>query len=273
MLAVNTTGPDILEPHSRRDDGRLGSAPRNGVSLFFPAGQRPSAQAIAGLLAAEPGTGSGGDVTARISHRPPDRDGWVELLANGLTFDLVGLAPALPAPQTEIVQEHGFDGACCLEGLETVELVPGGHIVGGARLLPVIRVLAGLAASLALKLPVAAVGWQSAQTVMEPRYFAQVVVNWLAGGAFPTLGLTALLRAEDGSIASRGLARFSGQEMQLEAAAGETPSDSLKLAIRVVDFLVRQGKLAAPREIDSPRGRLLAEPSQTGRQVWVWRQN
>lgn len=269
---MKTTESDTLEPYSLRHGGGQGSVQRNGVSLFFPPGQRPSADMMDSVLGMEPGTGGGAEVTARIVHRPPDLEGWLELLANGLTFDLVGLAPSVPARSMEIVQQHGFDSPFCSDGMETVELVPGGHIVGGAGLLPVIRILAGLAASLALKLPVAAVGWQSAQTVMEPRYFAQLVVNWLAGGAFPALGLTALLRAEDGSIGTRGLARFSGQEMQLEGAPGESASDSLKLAIRVVDFLVRQGKLEGPREIDSPRGRLLVEPSQTGRQIWVWRQ-
>lgn len=241
--------------------------PGNAVSLYFAAGQRPSAETIAALL-----DEYGGAIMARISHRPPDRDGWLELLASGLTFDLAGLAPTLPSPPKVCVQTHGFDQAPLLEGLEGIDLLPGGHIAGGAGLAPIIRTQAGLAASLALKLPVAAIGWQSAQTLMEPRYFAQIVVNWLAGGTFPALGLTALLRGQDGSIATRGLARFLGSEMQLEGSAEETPADTLKLAIRVVDYLVRQGAMTETREIDSPRGRLLLEPSQAGRQLWVWRQ-
>jgi hypothetical protein len=243
------------------------AAPGNGVSLFFRPGERPTAAAIAALLDA-----SNGEIMARVTHRPADDEGWLELLASGLTFELTGLEPADAAAGGDTVQIHGFDRAPLMTELEAIHLLPGRHIAGGAGLPPVIRTQAGLAASLALKLPVAAVGWQSAQTVMEPRYFAQIVVNWLAGGTFPALGLTALLRGEDGSIATRGLSRFSGCEMQLEGAAGEPPSETLKLAIRIVDYLVRQGSITEPREIDTPKGRLLLEPSRAGRQLWVWRQ-
>ncbi|EQB12021.1 hypothetical protein L284_15925 [Novosphingobium lindaniclasticum LE124] len=276
---MKTNEPDTLEPDQapgetslvgdpRSDQpARDGEVPGNGVSLYFSPGQRPSAETIAALLEQ-----SSGAIMARISHRPPDRDGWLELLASGLTFDLLGLAPALPSLSPISVQTHGFDQAPRMEGLEGIDLLPGGHIAGGAGLAPIIRTQAGLAASLALKLPVAAVGWQSARTLMEPRYFAQIVVNWLAGGTFPALGLTALLRGQDGSIATRGLARFVGSEMQLEGSVEETPADTLKLAIRVVDYLVRQGPLTETREIESPRGRLLLEASQARRQLWVWRQ-
>lgn len=244
------------------------AVPGNGISLYFRRGSRPSTEAISALIEAT----ANADIMARITHRPPPQEGWLELLASGLTFDLTGLAPAKSATSGDILQYHGFDETPRCEELEAVELSPGGHIAGGSGLLPVNRTMVGLATSLSLKLPVAAIGWRSAQTLMEPRYFAQIIVNWLAGGAFPALGLTALLRSEDGSISTKGLSRFVGREMQLEGAVEETPSDTLKLAIRMVDYLVRQGAFAEPRVIDSPRGKLLLEPSQGGKQVWVWRQ-
>lgn len=274
MIGVNIIEPEPVKtnPSSRKakDRGVLAAAaPRNGVSLYFKPAERPSVEVIAALIEAS----AGREIMARVTHRPPEEKGWVELLASGLTFDLSGLAPAKAAAQGDILQNHGFETVPRIEELEAIELAPGGHIAGGAGLVPVIRTLAGLAASLSLKLPVSAIGWQSAQTVMEPRYFAQIIVNWLAGGAFPALGLTALLRADDGSLLTRGLSRFVGKEMQLEGASGETPSETLKLAIRVADYLVRQGAFDQPREIDSPRGRLLLEPSRKGRQIWVWRQH
>ncbi|TCM40796.1 hypothetical protein EDF59_104277 [Novosphingobium sp. ST904] len=243
------------------------NAPRNGVSLLFPAGLRPSADRIADLLE----TAESGGVAARVSFRPPPDEGWLELLSSGLTFDLLGLSPAGAAAAVEAPHSYGFDDIQAPCALEAVDLVPGGHIAGGAGLLPVVRTQVGIAAALALELPVAAVAWQSAGTLMEPRYFARVVMNWLAGGAFPALGLTALAAGSDGSIATKGLSRFIGQEMQLEARDGEPPADAIKLAIRVVDYLVRNGRLTEPREIEAPGGNLLAEPSQVGRQIWVWR--
>ncbi|WP_132385788.1 hypothetical protein [Novosphingobium sp. PhB165] len=239
-----------------------------GVSLLFSAGKRPSVEDIERLL----GGGDGSAPAARITHKPPREQGWLELLSSGLTFDLSGLAPANPASGAEIRHAYGFDAVPEMGALEAVEIVPGGHIAGGSTMLPVVRTLAGLAADLALQLPVSAVAWHSAGTVMAPGYYARMVMNWLGGGAFPVLGLTALVPAEDGSIASQGLAAFSGQEFQLEAAEGERRADTVKLAIRVVDHIVRHGPLTTPGPIDGAPG-LFAEPSQVGKVVWIWRQN
>ncbi|WP_260923592.1 hypothetical protein [Novosphingobium sp. 9] len=71
-----------------------------------------------------------------------------------------------------------------------------------------------------MRLPVVAVGWGPAETLMDPSYFARIVMNWLGGGAFPVLGLTAIAVASDGSVASRGLAHFTGQELQLQGREG-----------------------------------------------------
>ncbi|MGF7153192.1 hypothetical protein [Novosphingobium gossypii] len=238
-----------------------------GLTLTFRAGERPDADAIARVIAASREAG----LPASISHRPPGAAHWLELLASGLTFDLNGLAPGAPGPVANSQQEWGFEGSGPVGG-ETIELVPSGHIAGGAGILPVLRTMMGLAANLVLELPVQSVGWGAAQTAMEPRYFCRAVLNWLGGGPFPGLGLTALLPAQDGSIASRGLAHFTGQEMQLEGRAGEAPADTAKLAVRVIDRLVTMGRLAAPVRIDAGDQILTAEPSQVGRLVLVWRE-
>lgn len=206
-------------------------------------------------------------VAARISHRPEDGS-WLEILANGLIFDLRGLAPAAPAEGCALNHSYGFTEDMPDRGLEAIEIVPGPHIAAGGQLPPVVRTLAGLVANLALNLPVAAVAWHGAETCIEPRFFSRTVLNWLAGGAFPALGLTALVPASDGSVASKGLAAFTRQEFQLAGAPGESPADALKLAVRVADYLVRSGRLTEPCEIT---GSLSAEPSQFGNLVWVWR--
>lgn len=253
-------------------DKRLlqGDTRRAGLSLLFPTGTRPTVQDIVRLFETSAASG----LAARISHIPQSEQGWVEILASGLTFDLRGLAPgqpASPAQGDEPRFRYGFEGALDADELEAIELVPSGHIAAGAGLLPVLRTMAGLAANLALHLPVAAVAWHSAQTLMEPRYFSRIVLNWLSGGAFPALGLTALVPAGDGSIASSGLAHFTGQEMQLEGRADEPQADTVKLAIRLIDYLVREGRLDAPHTIEAGDTTLLAEPSQVGRLVLVWR--
>lgn len=209
---------------------------------------------------------------ARISYRPDEPEGWVELLASGLTFDLTGLAPAEPAPPPPQGHYFGLDAAAAARPLEAITLIPGQHIVGGIAMMPVVRAMAGLAANIALPFSVKAVCWHPAQSWMEPQYFARIVLNWLAGGAFPALGLTAVEEADDRSVMSKGLAFFIGQEVQLEALRDEAPADTVKLAVRLIDYMVRNGPLRAPRELEGPGGeRLHAEPSRFGKSVWVWR--
>ncbi len=236
-----------------------------GVSLLFEAGCRPSADDMARLF-------DGGGSTARISHRPRQDEGWLELLSSGLTFDLSGLKPGAGSPVPAPQHVYGFEqSAPRFQALEAVEIAPGRHIAAGRAMLPVVRTLAGLAAGLALQAPVVAVAWHSAGTAMAPAYFARIVMNWLGGGAFPALGLAALVPAPDGSVASQGLAAFTGQEFQLEAAQGEARAETIKLAIRVADFLVRHGAMTRSGPIEGGNG-LFAEPSQVGNLVWIWRQ-
>lgn len=245
---------------------QTGNAGNAALMLLFREGARPAADDIARLLdAADSG------MSARISHRPEPSAGWLELLARGLTFDLRGLSPAMPVPHEPARHAYGF-GAVSADGpLEAVALVASGHIAAGAALGPVLRTMFKLAANLAIRLPVEAVLWRPAGTVMEPSYFSRAVLNWLAGGAFPALGLTALMPASDGSVASSGLSHFIGQEMQLEGLPGEAQAESVKLAIRLVDYLVRHGPLTEPHTITQDPGVLLAEPSSVGKRVWVWR--
>jgi len=258
-------------PHTFQQSGagQMSDAAGAGLSLLFQAGTRPGAQDVARLIESSHAAG----LLARVSHMPEPEEGWLELLASGLTFDMRGLAPARPAPVTAPGYTFGFEDKDGTDGVfEAVELLPSGHIAAGGRLQPVLRTMMGLAADLALNLPVAGVAWGPAQTLMEPRYFSRMVLSWLSGGAFPALGLTALVCGADGSIVSQGLAHFTGQEMQIEGREGESPADTVKLAIRVVDHLVRQGRIADPLRIGTGPGALLLEPSQVGKLVLVWRE-
>lgn len=236
--------------------------------MLLAPGSRPAALQIERLFESAEMAGTAG----RISHRPDRSEGWLEILASGLTFDLRGLSPADPAGHRPSQHCYGFADQAPDEPLEALEIIPGGHIAAGGGLLPVIRIMAGLTANLALNLPVEAVVWHTADTWLEPRYFARTVLTWLAGGVFPALGLTALLPASDGSIASRGLAHFTGQEIQLAGAPGEAQAETVKLAVRVIDYLVRTGKLTEARKISDAGVSLFAEPSQFSNTVWIWRE-
>ncbi|MGE4303980.1 MAG: hypothetical protein AB7E24_08080 [Novosphingobium sp.] len=240
---------------------------RAGILILFAKGTRPDLVDVASLLdKADSG------IPAHVTHRPDPAEGWLEVLASGLTFDLRGLSPSAPFPCDAMPHVYGFEEGQALDDLEAVQLVASGHIAAGAGLQPVVRMLVNLAANLVLNLPATAVAWPPARTMMEPRYFSRTAFNWLSGGVFPALGLTALETGANGSVTSAGLAHFIGQELQLEARDGESRVDAVKLAIRLVDYLVRQGPLIDRQTIDLGEGPLLAEPSPVGKRVWIWRE-
>lgn len=267
--------PDKLRgSHGTAEDSARGrhlvSERAGGVlSLLYAAGERPSADDVARLL---DGQAAPSEQMARISHRPDEAEGWVELLASGLTFDLSGLAPASPISPEPDVHRFGVSADMQSAALEEVVLAPGEHTASGAAMLPIVRVMCGLGARLALLGKVKAVCWHPAHSWMEPSYFRRIIAAWLGGGAFPALGLTALVRTPDGALESRGLAFFTGQELRMDAREGESAAATAKLAVRVIDLLVRQGRVGQQFDLPGPDGKqLLVVPSPDGEIVRVSR--
>jgi hypothetical protein len=209
------------------------------LSLMFAPGHRPDADAVA-RIAALPA-----DNTAfSVSFRPKDDQSWLELLAMGLTYDLTGLSPAPQAPSVPAEHLFGLDRHVLEPQLEAVRIVPGPHLAAGGALIPVVRVLAGLGAELARLPGLRAVGWEAARSWMAPAYFTSVVRGWLSGGVFPALGLTSLVRGEDGAMTSKGLTLFTGFEVVVEPVAGETAQETARLAARAIHALVEAGAAA-----------------------------
>ena len=238
-----------------------------GISLLFTPGERPGADQVESLL----GSGVGGESPARVSARV-DGQGWIELLASGLTFDMSGLSPA--APHASPAPEHFFGLPADMSAfdLESVNLSPGPHIAAGRAMLPVVRSMVGLAANLALHLPVKVVCWQPARSWMDARYFARQTLTWLSGGAFPSLGLTAIRRRDDGRFCSVGLDYFVGQEVAIAPLPAEAPADTVKLGVRIIDHVLRQGAVTTAQALVGPSGEPLSlEPSSDGRELRVKR--
>ena len=225
-----------------------------GLSLLFSPDERPSSAVIEAALA-----------TCQTQAQPVREDagcGILEIVANGLVFELDGLAPAAARC------ESGPDDAA---QLHEVRFYPGHHLSGGLRLAPVTRTLLALAAELAVKLPVRSVVWHPADIAIDPGAFSRMTLAWLAGGAFPAPGLALLTTLSDASVVSRGLAHFVGQEVAVRGLAGETEQATHQLARRVVDRIVRHGKVDAITQFTIEGETLCAEPVQRGNQVWVWR--
>ena len=255
LMGRRSRGNALQEHHS--DDG---------LAMLFAAGDRPALAEIRDMLDAPELAGFG----ASLSFYPEPEEGWAEVLVNGLTFDLAGLAPfkpgSYPEPSTHFgtKQETG--------ALEAITIVPGDHIRTSMPVMPLVRAMTALIANLSLPLEAKGVLWAPARTLMEPGYFARVIMNWQSGGVFPALGLTAIDHCEDGSAVTSGLSYFIGQEALIQSGPGEDRAATAKLAIRVVDYLVANGPVERLRALsgiaDEP---LTAVPAEDGQLVRIVR--
>jgi len=240
----------------------------SGFGLLFPGGSRPDAPAIARLLQSDPQAAR----AFAIAHRPDPEEGWLELLSHGLTFELAGLAPAPGGEAPELAHRYGFAPQSALPEGEWLSLTAGRHLSGGRNLQPVVRSMAAILLGLLALDGLLAVAWGPARTVLAPDYARRALGAWLAGGAFPALGLTALVRDESGAMLSEGLGFFTGQELRIDPILAQNPATAGKIAIRLIHSLVDGWKVEAPVEIAGPQGeRLGVEPAANGRILQVWR--
>jgi len=245
-------GLDTIALEHRPAEGRIDHA----VVLLFAPGHRPDVQAVRKLSRVD------GQIAVTLDGVDSDEPRvWLELLANGLAFDMSGLAPGKPSSQISDGHLFGLDKSFDPAACEAVVLRPGPHLTSGGTMVPVLRCLAWVAAQLSALPHLRAICWQAANTLCAPDYFSDAVIRWIEGGAFPGLGLTALVQQPDGSILSEGLALFTSQELRLDLTPGEDPSDAAKLALRLLHWLVENGRIDSAQSLVGPSGEtLLLEP-------------
>lgn len=236
------------------------------LSLHFARGMRPNVEAIL-RLATRPAEST----AFSVSLMPEPDEGWLELLAMGLTFDLQGLEPFQPEKIDPASHYFGLAQGDYVEGPEALRLSPGPHLAGSATMLPVLRVLAGLGAELARLPGLTAVGWVTSGTRMAPSYFMSSVRAWLAGGAFPALGLTGISARDHGGVESEGFALFAGYEVAVEPLAGESLADCAKLAARAMHHIVHLGAGQIGQVTDCAGRALHADLPATDGVLRLWR--
>lgn len=222
-----------------------GTADRPCLFLLFDEGSRPTADSARSAMAS--------GLVGHVSHDPgrsaqfDQATSWIELLLDGLTFDLLGLAPGKALSLVKVRHRFGLT-AEAIAGCEAIGIAPGPHLRGAANALPVVRTLLRLAITLANQW-VEAKGalWTPAASVMERRIFIQAVDTWLGGGPFPALGLAGIAERPDGLLASDGLAFFTGQELLLDRQMSANRVAGTRLLVRLIDALV--GHAALTREV------------------------
>ncbi|QUL38842.1 hypothetical protein [Erythrobacter sp. JK5] len=265
-------------------------ADAKGMLLLFAAGKRPTRAAIRQFTEAQR--------SASISHDPsqssplhlvaadgevqhpietgPEANGtvWLELLHEGLTFDLHGLAPGEPCDFPEFEHRFDLDRTPGAFRLETLRLQPGQHLAGGEASMPVMKGLIALARDLTHHFEdLAAIVWPPARSVIGRRFFESVATAWLEGGAFPALGLTAFRETIDGALQSVGLEYWIGQELRIEPPLSTDKVAATRLGVRIVNQLVIVGGLAEAERIIAPDGtQLVMRPSRNRKFIRVWRE-
>jgi hypothetical protein len=241
--------------------------------LLFRAGERPDGERLTSLVeAAERLT-----VTNQIPGEQGQPAAGFELLRDGLTYDLLGLASGRSHPEQvdPFITRHrfGFRGEVYSSSLECMSLQPGPHLSAGMHSVAVVRTLASIAVTLAELLPgLIAVAWPPARSIVGVEFFRSSVSAWLSGGAFPSLGFAAFEDDLEGGIVSVGLSWFTGQEIRLANNIAIDRAGAAKLGVRLVNHLVSQGKLVENEFVVGPDGgRLALEPTRDGKVVRVRR--
>ncbi len=212
------------------------------ATLLFDASLRPDVPTFANWAAQT--------CEFTIVQRAPTTDplGCVELLSEGLTFDLGGLAPIESAGPSAYAHTVALPPTFDTAGLAAVHFAPGPHLAGAQHLLPVVRVAAGLVMQLVPLAGLRAIIWHPARTIMSPAWFAESIGIWLAGGPFPAMALTALIKGQHG-FDSEGLEFLIGQEFSLQSKGPVPSREDSRIAVRLTDWLVAHGRVNAACEV------------------------
>lgn len=263
------------------------------LHLLFAKGKRPDRHAVKAFADRLPAVSVSHDPAASDArhadapHDDPPHDvsphdapvwpgqlHWVELLREGLTFDLSGLAPGPASAFPTFAHRFDLPALPSADEYEAMVLRSGPHLAEGSASLPVMRELLALGCDIVRQFAdVVAVGWSSAGTAIGCRFFESVTSAWLDGGPFPALGLTAFAETPDGAIESVGLALWIGQELRIEPPLSADRVAATRLGTRLVNHLVLAGGLAEDDRIIAPDGsRLVLRPSRSRALISVWRE-
>lgn len=202
-------------------------------------------EALPGLADLAAASRNGGGFS--VSHAPDSGEGWAEVLRDGLTFDIRGLKGGPALPGQALTTAIGLSLAD-VQDSAWLELAPGPHLAGAARLLPVIRVVSILLVELARIAATSAIAWIPARLVLKAELFEKAVKPWLDGGPFPAPAFVAMHRGPDGDLRTEGLNFLIGQEFSLRSRGLANSSQLPRVAVRLVDWLVAHGPVTAPTE-------------------------
>ena len=241
-------------------------ATQSAISLSHDPSNEPPVQLV---------TADDAPIPAGSEGRPvSDRSVWLELLREGLAFDLSGLAPGEGMPLPEVRHRFDLDAVPDDANFEALVLSPGHHLAGGERTMPVVKGLIGLARDLVHNFEeLEAIIWPASASVIGQRFFESITTAWLDGGPFPALGLTAFEETHDGALQSVGLDFWIGQELLIEPPLSADKVAATRMGVRLVNQLVLVGGVEESERIVAPDGgRLVFRTSRNQRFIRVSRE-
>ncbi len=263
----------------------------NGLYVLFATGKRPDRAAVRDFVASQRMVSLTHDPTEDLPVHLAASDGrqlrqgegnhvrdteciWVELLRDGLMFDLIGLAEGSAVGFPKIERQFDLGEALGPARYEALQLVPGHHLTGGERTMPVVKGLMALARDLVHHFDeIEAVFWPPSASAIGRRFFESVSTAWLDGGAFPALGLTAFRETTDGALQSVGLDFWIDQELRIEPPLSIDKISATRLGVRLINQLVLVGGIEGSERIVAPDGNLLVmRTSRNGKFIRVWRE-
>ncbi|MEM7778788.1 MAG: hypothetical protein AAF697_00180 [Pseudomonadota bacterium] len=264
-----TKGLYLLFAHGKRPDRsalKAFAASQSATALSHDPSSEPIVKLAVADHASEPVAAPGDQV--QVNHI------WLELLRDGLAFDLTGLAPGDPAAMPEVKHRFDLDHLPDASRYEALCLSPGHHLAGGERTMPVAKGLVALGRDLMLCFEeMEAILWPPAMSVIGRRYFESTSSSWLEGGPFPALGLTAFEETPDGALQSVGLEFWIGQELLIEPPLSADKVAATRMGVRLVNQLILVGGIEDAERLVSPDGtRLLLRQSRNGHYIRVSRE-
>lgn len=211
-------------------------------TLWFRGG-RPDSAVIDALFAR-----LGDDIS--LSHSPANGTAASLLVTSGdYAFEILGLAQdstsGTPEPGVRFDLSEDWRS-----GTEPVVLAPQSALAEGDEPLAVIRSASRIALALVSAGDCVGIGWAAAGSVMSAAFFDRVVGEWLSGGPFPALGLTAIVMEADEALVSRGLMPICGQEVCVPTGAELAPAQRARVAIRMIDYMAAHGPILEEGEVE-----------------------
>lgn len=264
--------------HGKTSGGEREGRTDAGLLLLFPRGHRPDREALLEALDTIPSvTVSHDPFTAPIvgedagaTRGRANSDHWLELLTDGLTFDVFGINPD-PAVAVPTIRYHVASTVDDHANCEALGVFPGPHIAHGAHALPVVRTMLRLGAALVHALGnVRALSWPPAGSSIAPEFFSRSVEAWLKGGPFPALGLVGIVFDDEGKLRSDGLSFFAGSELEFSEELSHDRLAATRLFVRLVHELVGSDKPDEPIQLMiEDGGSLTLEPDPRDRLIRV----